>query len=257
VEPGVLAVLAAVAAAAGWVDAIAGGGGLLQLPTVRAAGIPWDPVPKALGVNKVSSICGTTAAVLRYARHGHVRWRSLAVPGAFAFAGSVLGAQAIVLVAKGAGSFLDPAFAACFLALAAWQGGKALRGERPRAVEARPRPVLAAAFAFAIGVYDGAVGPGTGMFLFWAFTTFLALSPLDATGSVKVVNWLTNAGALVPLLANGSVVWLPALVMAGANVVGGALGARTAIRGGARFIRLVTAVVSAAVSAYLLARALT
>jgi uncharacterized membrane protein YfcA len=255
-EPWVLGALAVVAAAAGWVDAIAGGGGILQLPSIRAAGIPLEPVPRALGVNKVSSICGTTAAVLRYASHGHVRWRVLAVPGALALAGSVVGARVVVGVARRAGDVVDAAFAGCFLALAVWQGAKALRGERPAAAPARPRPVAAAALAFAIGVYDGAVGPGTGMFLFWMFTTCLALPPLDATGSTKAVNWLTNAGALAGLLASGAVAWTPALVMAGANVLGGALGARTAVRRGVVFVRVVTALVSAAVSVYLVVRAL-
>jgi uncharacterized membrane protein YfcA len=253
VEPLVLVLLALVACAAGWVDAIAGGGGLLQLPSILAAGIP---LPHALGVNKVSSVCGTTAAVLRYAAHGHVRWRLVALPGALALVGSALGALAIVDVAAAVRPALAPAFAACFLVLAAWQVWKALRPRRPAATAPRSNPAIAAGFAFAIGVYDGFVGPGTGMFLFWAFSTFLALPALDATGSAKAVNWLTNVGALVSLLLAGAVVWLPALVMAGANVLGGAAGARTAIRGGERVVRLVTAGVSAAVSVYLLVRGL-
>jgi uncharacterized membrane protein YfcA len=247
-EPWVLVALAAVGFAAGFVDAIAGGGGLLQLPSVLAAGIP---LPHALGVNKVASVCGTGAAVLRYARHGHVRLRAVALPALLAAAGSALGAFGVVSLPPAARPALEVAFAVCFLGLAAWQVSKVLRRARtPRAAVARP--ALAAAACFAIGGYDGAVGPGTGMFLFWAFSALLAMAPMDATGNVKVANLLSNLGALGALLPAGAVVWAPALAMACGNLLGGETGARTAIRRGATFVRLVTALVSAAVSLWLL-----
>jgi uncharacterized membrane protein YfcA len=253
VEPATLALLAVVATAAGWVDAIAGGGGLIQLPSLLAAGIP---LPHALGVNKASSICGTVAALSRYARHGHVHARRVVLPAVLAALGSALGAVGVLAAARRAEDVLEPAFAVCFLALAAWQAVKAL-GRRGEPVPGPSRPLVAAMLAAAIGAYDGIVGPGTGMFLFWAFTTFLSLAPLDATGSVKLVNALTNAAALAVFVARGSIVWLPALVMAAFNVLGGVLGAHTAIRRGVRFIRVVVAVVSAAVSVHLLLEAFT
>ena len=90
------------------------------------------------------------------------------------------------------------------------------------------------------------------MFLFWAFTTWWALPALEATGTTKAVNWLTNVGALTAFLTSGPVLWSVALSMAAANLVGGWLGAHTAIRTGVTFIRITTAVVSAAASVYLL-----
>jgi uncharacterized membrane protein YfcA len=107
---------------------------------------------------------------------------------------------------------------------------------------------------FGIGLYDGFIGPGAGMFLFWTFTTCFALSPLDGTGTTKAINVCTNAGALLPLLLAGQVLWPVALVMAGANLLGGQIGAHVTIRRGAPLIRLVAAAVSVAASAYLLLR---
>jgi uncharacterized membrane protein YfcA len=250
VETPVLAALVLVAGLAGFVDAIAGGGGLLQLPALVVAGLPLS---NALGVNKTSSICGTTAAIVRYARNGNVRWRVVAIAGPLAALASLAGASAILHVAREAAKAAVPAFAACLLALAVHQAWRAFRP--PVYAPAREsRPVLGYAFATAVGLYDGFIGPGTGMFLFWGFTTLLSLAPLDATGTTKAINGLTNVGALAVLIPTGHVIWPLALSMAAANLVGGWAGAHVAIRRGVRFVRLTTALVSAAASAYLIFR---
>jgi len=247
VETPVLLGLVGIAGLAGFVDAVAGGGGLLQLPPLLAILGPGA----APQVNKVASVCGTTAAVVRYAANGSVRWDRLAWAGPVALVGSFLGTRSYLLVLKDAARVIRPAFAICFLALAAYQAWKALHPASPTAAP-RTRPWLGLAFVGAIGIYDGFVGPGAGMFLFWAFTTWWALPALEATGTTKAVNWLTNVGALTAFLTNGPVMWPVALSMAGANLVGGWLGAHTAIRTGVTFIRITTAVVSAAASVYLL-----
>ena len=247
-EPVVWTLLVLAAGAAGWVDAIAGGGGLIQLPALLAAGVP---LTNAVGVNKVSSICGTSAAVARYARHGSVRWRDLAVAGPVALLASAGGALTLLAVARSAARDVKPFFAVCFLALAAQQVYVVVR--RPRAVlPTVPRPVVGLLFIGLIGLYDGVVGPGAGMFLFWAFTTWFAHPALTATGTTKAVNWLTNLGALVILVAEGQVIWTLALSMASANLLGGFVGAHAAIRRGVAFIRILTALVSAGASVYLL-----
>jgi uncharacterized membrane protein YfcA len=205
-------------------------------------------------VNKVASFSGTTAAAVHYARHGHVRWRLAALAGPVAFAGSLAGSLLYLRVLRDAGRYVKPVFAVCFLLLAAQQIVRALRRsphERPahRAVPAAGLPLI-----LGIGAYDGFVGPGTGMFLFWALTTWFALPPLDATGTAKVLNLATNAGALTAFIAKGAVLWPEALVLAAANVTGGWLGAHTAIRRGVRFIRIVTGIVSIGAAAALLLR---
>jgi uncharacterized protein len=249
-DPLVVAGLVLVAFAAGFVDAIAGGGGLLQLPPMFAALGP----ELALGTSKVSSACGTTTALVRYAAHGSVRWDRVAIVGPVAFAASLLGALGYLELLKRHAEAIEPAFAVVFLALAVHQVRKTLRPEPPPVAPPAPRTAIGTLFCAAIALYDGAVGPGTGMFLFWAFTTWFALAPLEATGTTKAINLLTNLGALVAFVAQGAVLWPLAIAMAGANVAGGFLGAHTAIRRGVRLIRLLTAFACAGAAVYLLVR---
>jgi hypothetical protein len=245
----VLAGLVLASGLAGFVDAIAGGGGLIQLPPLVAAlGVEWAPP-----VNKIASICGTSAATVRYALHGSIRWPVVAAAGPVVLVGSVMGSISYLEVVRQAAHVVKPVFAVCFLALAAQQVASALRGDG--AAAARPaRPWVGRAFVLAIGVYDGFVGPGTGMFLFWTMTVWFALPALEATGTTKAVNWLSNVGAVATFVVRGVVLWPVALALAAANLTGGWLGAHTAIRQGVRFIRIVTAVVSAGASVYLLIR---
>lgn len=250
VEAPVFVLLLLAAGAAGWVDAVAGGGGLIQLPSLMAAGIR---LPMAGGVNKVSSGTGTFGALVRYAHAGHVRWRELPLCGGLAFAGSMLGSWRLVELAQGAGDRLVPLFAACFLGLAAHQGFRVLR-PRAEALVPRRRPWLGALLMLLIGAYDGFIGPGAGVFLFAALSTCFALPPLAATGTTKAVNMLTNLGALVPLVLRGQVLWPLAGSMAAANFVGGQWGAHATLRRGAPLIRLVAATVAVAASVYLLVR---
>jgi uncharacterized membrane protein YfcA len=250
IEPLVLSGLAAVSLLAGFVDAIAGGGGLIQLPPLLAVLGPRT----APGVNKVASISGTTAAVVRYARNGNVRWRLAAVAAPVAAAGSLAASLAYLRVVRDAEGVVKPVFAACFLLLAVQQIHRALRKGHAERVPHAASPAVGFPLVLGIGAYDGFVGPGTGMFFFWALTTWFALPPLDATGTAKVLNLATNAGALVAFVAGGAVIWPVALVLAAANLTGGWLGAHTAIRRGVRFIRIVTGVVSVAAAAWLLFR---
>lgn len=247
--PLVLLLLAA-AGAGGLVDAVAGGGGLIQLPSLLAAGVRQ---PTAGGVNKISSVVGTSGALVRYARAGHVAWSDVPLCGGLACLGSAAGAFGLMEAARSAGQALTPLFAACFVALAVQQALKVLWPRAPR-IAPRRRPLAGYALMLLIGLYDGFVGPGTGMFLFWTFGTCFDHPPLTATGTTKAINVLTNVGALAPLIAAGHVRWPLALAMAGANFVGGQLGARLALRRGAGFVRLVAAAVSMAASVYLLTR---
>ncbi len=247
VELPVLLLLLVIAGVAGFVDAVAGGGGLIQLPPLLALVGP----AAAPGINKASNFCGTSAALVRYARNGSVRWALLAVAGPLAFAGSLAGTLGYLEVLKRAAPVVRPTFAVCFLALAAHQAWRVLRGA-PEPAAPRRWPRVGLVFVGLIGIYDGFVGPGTGMFLFWAFTTWFALPALEATGTTKAVNAITNLGSLTAFVSQGAILWPLALSMAGANLAGGWFGARTAIRRGVRFIRLVTAVVCAGASIYLL-----
>ena len=236
-----LALLAAVAFLAGLVDAVAGGGGLLTLPAILLAGVPPHV---ALGTNKIQSVCGTTAAALRFAHGKKVDVQLLWWFVPVALAGSALGSRLVLLVSP---SLLRPVMVPLFVAIGLYL---ALRGDVGR--EAQPalrtpgRRRAAGALVFLIGLYDGFLGPGTGVFLFMALVVVLGLDAVAATGTTKVLNWSTNAAAVAVFLWHGTYDGRTGLLMALANTLGGLVGSHLAVTRGQRLIRwMVLAVVVA------------
>ncbi|SDR20224.1 TSUP family transporter [Thermostaphylospora chromogena] len=235
------------AAGAGWVDAVVGGGGLVQLPALLVAGVP--PV-QALATNKLASVFGTASAAVTYARTTKFD-RKLAVPA---------GACAVVLAALGAASAAAiPSQALIPLVMVVLTGVGlvvALRpgfGARVRPHLRTPARVWAAILVTGVGIafYDGIVGPGTGMFLIIAFTAILGLDLVSASATAKIINTGTNIGALLFFGYHGHVLWALGLGMAVCNIAGAQLGARTALRRGTRFVRIVLLVVVVALLARL------
>jgi uncharacterized membrane protein YfcA len=248
VEPGLgeIALLTLVALAAGIVDAIAGGGGLLTVPAILWAGLPPH---LALATNKGQSVFGSFAALARFVRGGLVDGRRARVTFPLGLVGS-LGGAALVLATPS--SALRPivvgllAFAALFVGLR--------RGPPPRLADApRPRHAawVAAAIALGIGAYDGFFGPGTGTFLIVAFAALLGDGLAHASASAKVVNFASNLAALALFASRGVVVWQVALPMAGAQLAGGWIGAHLAIRKGDALVRRVVVAVTLALAAKL------
>ncbi|SEH01510.1 hypothetical protein SAMN05444920_120214 [Nonomuraea solani] len=228
-------VLLIAAAAAGWVDAVVGGGGLLQLPAVLMTGMP---TVEAMATNKLSSVFGTTSAAVAYARSTKVD-REVAVPGAvLAVVCAGLGAWAAASISA---EVLRPAVMVVLLAVAAFVTLRPSMGAVP-VPHLRTRPRVAVAVATAgvgIAFYDGIMGPGTGTFLIIAFTTILGLDFVAASASAKIINIGTNVGALVVFGLQGHVQWGIGLGMAVCNVAGAQLGARMALRKGTSFVRIV------------------
>jgi len=229
------------AALAGVVDAVAGGGGLLTVPALLAAGLPPD---LALGTNKGQSVFGSAAALLRYGRAGLVDVRMARVTFPAGLAGSLGGAALVLLVPPSA---LRPVVLVLLVVVAV---ALALRPAAPAPrVGPRPgtgRPIAAAAIALAIGAYDGFFGPGTGTFLIFAFVAFLGLRLQEASADAKVVNFASNLAAVLLFASRGVVIWAVALPMAAGQFAGGLLGAQIAVRGGDRVVRwAVLAVVAA------------
>jgi uncharacterized membrane protein YfcA len=242
--PAVVALLALVALVAGTVDAIAGGGGLLTVPALLAAGLPPH---LALGTNKGQSVFGSFAALLRFAHGGLVDGRRARVTFPLGFAGSVAGAALVLAVPSAA---LRPVIVV-LLALAALFVG--VRRRAPARLEdAPPRrgaTIVAAAVALAIGAYDGFFGPGTGTFLIVAFVALLGDGLAHASASAKVVNFASNLAALALFAARGVVVWRIALPMAAAQLAGGWMGAHLAVRRGDALVRRVVVGVALALAA--------
>ena len=230
------AALTAVAAVAGCVDAIAGGGGLLTLPALLTAGVP---APLALGTNKGQSVFGSGAATLRFARAGKLTWRRSLPSFAAGFVGSLGGAAAV--------SQLDTAALKPLIIVLLCVAAVLVLVPRPRSARPSTRPLLTAtAIALTVGAYDGFFGPGTGTFLIVGFVAWCGLAPERATANAKVVNFASNLAALAVFASRGQVVVVVAAPMALAQLAGGVLGARLALRGGARLVRAAVIAVSAA-----------
>lgn len=243
----VIVLLCMVAAAAGWVDAVSGGGGLLQLPALLLA-VPADKPALALGTNKLSSIFGTSAAAITYGRIEMPRLRTALPMAGAAFAGAALGSlmaihlppsiyRPIILIAL-VGVWLFIAFRRDF-------------GLTPREVSRRRHLVTAIVGGVCIGFYDGAVGPGTGSFLIVLLVAAVGYTFLQASATAKIVNVGTNAASLIVFGLSGSVLWGLGLLMAACNVTGAIIGARTAIARGSGFVRIVLLIVTGVLIAVL------
>jgi uncharacterized membrane protein YfcA len=243
-EPGAatIAALAVVALVGGTIDAIAGGGGLLTVPALLAAGLPPHLV---LGTNKGQAVFGSFAALVRFSRAGLVDRGRARLTFPAGLAGSVAGAALVLAVPQDA---LRPLVLALLAGAALFVG---LRRPGAVAVEARPTgrgAAVAVAIALAIGAYDGFFGPGTGTFLIVAFAGLLGDGLARASASAKVVNFASNLAAIVLFAARGVVVWRVALPMAAAQLVGGLLGAHLAVRRGDALVRRVTVAVTLALA---------
>ncbi|MEU6391987.1 TSUP family transporter [Streptomyces sp. NPDC046939] len=233
-----LVVLCLAALAAGWVDAVVGGGGLLLLPALLL-GLPSSAAgPYALGTNKAVSIVGTTGAAITYARRAPVDVRLAARIGVAALAGSTGGA---LLAAGLSTDVLKPIVMVVLVCVGAFVLFRPAFGTAPSAEPLPARRVLAAiGFAgLGIGFYDGLIGPGTGTFLVLALTALLHLDLVVASATAKIVNCCTNAGALAMFGLKGTVYWQLAGLMALFNLAGGMVGAHTALKRGASFVRVV------------------
>jgi uncharacterized membrane protein YfcA len=243
-EPGLaeISLLAAVALAAGTIDAVAGGGGLLTVPALLAAGLPPH---LALGTNKGQSVFGSFAATVRFGRSGLLDGRRAAVGFPSALAGSFAGAALVLAIPP---ATLRPVVIVLLASVAIFVGVRRPPPPRPEgAAPPRGELAIAAAAALAIGAYDGFFGPGTGTFLIVAYVGLLGDGLARASAAAKVVNFASNLAALVLFAARGAVVWRIALPMAAAQLAGGWLGAHLAIRRGDTLVR--RAVVGVALAA--------
>jgi uncharacterized membrane protein YfcA len=221
--------------AAGWVDAVVGGGGLIQLPALLL--LPGITPVQALATNKMGSIFGTsTSAVTFYARVKPDLWT--AVPMALIALGGSFGGA--ILAASLPASVFKPIIVAALVAVALFTALKPNVGDITMLRHNGHRHyVVACLIGGAIGFYDGLIGPGTGSFLVIALVSAMGYAFLEASAKAKIVNMATNAGALLFFLPHGSLLWGVGLVLGVANMAGGYLGARAAVKQGSGFIRVV------------------
>ncbi len=234
----VLLLLIVAAFGAGTVDAIAGGGGLITVPALLAIGLPTHT---ALGTNKGQSVWGSGAAAVTFWRAGRLDLRKARLTFPLALVGATGGALAVLAVPSGA---LRPVVIVLLIAATVL-----LLVKKPEAGAPPPpraRLAIAAALALVIGAYDGFFGPGTGTFLIVGFVALCGDAPTAATADAKVVNFASNLASITIFALRGEVMWRIALPMAAAQLCGGVLGARLAVRGGARLVRGMVVAVSLA-----------
>lgn len=236
IEPTTIVLLCIAAVAAGWVDAVTGGGGLIQLPSLLIA-MPDTPPANALATNKLASIIGTSAAAITYARRTRIDVRTALPMAIAAFIGAAGGAS---LASQLPAAMFKPVILVLLIAVWIYTLLRPSMGrEQQLRFTGRRHYVIATAAGLAIGFYDGLIGPGTGSFLLIVLVAGLGLSFLAASATAKVVNVGTNLAALIVFSLTGSVIWLLGLLMGACNLIGAVIGARTAIRRGSGFVRAV------------------
>ena len=234
---------------AGFIDAMVGGGGLIQLPALLLL-LPDVPVPTVLGTGKVASLAGTAAALRRYlSGSGAVplRWRTVAVTALVAGGFALLGARAVSGLHKEA---VRPLVLVLLVLMAAYTFWRKDFGSlhAPR-LHGRREVLTGVALGASVGFYDGFFGPGTGSLLLFAFVELFGYDFITASASAKLVNVATNITGLAYFVYTGQVLYQVALPMAVCNVLGSTLGAQMALKRGTGFVRVLFLVM---VSAFIL-----
>ena len=241
-DPGlvVLALLALAGLTAGFIDAVVGGGGLVQLPALLI-GLPGASPVQILATNKLASWLGVSVSSATYLRRVRPDPATFLPLMAAAFVGSLAGAGVASFIPRSA---FDPIVLVALLVVGGWVLMRPSLGEVTtlRFGPGRTR-VLALAAGLVIGFYDGALGPGTGSFLVVAMVGLLGYSFLEGSANARLANWATNLAALVVFVPQGAVLWKVGLVVGVANLVGAYAGARTAVARGTGFVRVFFVVV--------------
>ena len=232
----VLIFLALASGFAGFVDAMAGGGGLIQLPALLI-GLPNKELPLILGTNKVPSIFGTTAAARNYFKKIKPDIPLTISMMGPAFIGSITGAAFAATIPK---DFFKPfiVFLLITVAIYTWRKPALGMNENLKFTH-KKRLLFVALIGLLIGFYDGIFGPGTGTFLVFFLVSGIGYAFLKASATAKLVNIATNAGAILSFQLTGHIWWQLGLLLAFANVAGAVIGSRLAIKGGSPLVRKV------------------
>lgn len=231
--------LVAAALVAGWVDAVVGGGGLIQLPSLLI-GLPADtPVATVSGTNKISSAAGTLVATGTYLRKVKVQWVYALPLMLAAYVGSTIGARLVTLMPR---EWFTPIVLVALVGVGWYTVRRPQMGLNHEVRRSGwPLGLMMTAIGLVIGIYDGFLGPGTGSFFVIALVAILGYGFLQASAMAKLANLTTNVAAIVVL--HDVINWKIGLAMATANLTGGFVGAAMAVRWGNAFVRRVFLVV--------------
>lgn len=230
----ILIILAIASLFAGFIDAVVGGGGLIQFPAFMIL-FPNASVPTAFGTNKIAGLSGTSIAAVQYAKRIKFNWKLLAITAISSFMASFIGAK---LVSNINVNFLKPFIFFVLIVIAIYTFKKKDFGSMASKKLPEKKKYLFGLFlGIIIGFYDGFLGPGTGSFLVLGFVALLGFEFLEASAYAKVINCVTNVSALYVFISQGNYILEIAIIMAVSNVVGSIIGSRMAILRGNEFIR--------------------
>ncbi len=228
-------ILCIAAFAAGFIDAIVGGGGLVQTPAVLIT-LPNYPIATLIGTTKIPAISGTIMAAFQYSFKVKLHWKLLAVMCSIALISAYAGSKTVTLVSN---AFMKPVFFVILILVFIYTYTKkdfGLAVERP--ISKKKQYLYCTFIALLLGFYDGFIGPGTGSFLIVFFISLLGFDFLRASAHAKLVNISTNFGSILFFSAHGHILYQYAMPMAVCNFLGAIFGARLAILKGNKFIRL-------------------
>lgn len=233
---------------AGFVDAVVGGGGLIQIPAMLIL-LPGAPVATIFGTNKFASCAGTTIAVQRYARHVAIDWPTVLPAAITAFVFSFLGSRTVTLLST---AFMRPIVLVLLVLVAIYVFIVKDLGliHQPRHAP-KKATWLGVLIGAGLGFYDGFFGPGTGSFLIFLFVGVFGFDFLSASASAKAINLATNVGSLIYFGWTGHILYRYAVPMALCSVLGATIGTRLAIAKGSRFVRIFFLVIVGALIAKL------
>lgn len=242
----ILLILLLVGVLAGFVDSIVGGGGLISVPAMLLTNLPPS---MALGSNKCASVFGAISSSITFYRSGKINWPLVRKQLPFTILGTVLGTLLVIAIPP---LYLKPILIVLLLIVLIFVIFKQNWGEvNDFHGESKKVMLYCLFFAFAIGMYDGFIGPGTGTFLIFAFI-FAGFDFLHAAGNAKILNLASNAGSLIVFIILGQVNFLYGGVMAIGQIVGAQIGSRLAIKKGSGLVRVVFLVTTTAMIAKLL-----
>ncbi len=226
-------ILAPAAFFAGMVDAVVGGGGLIQIPVLLGQ-FPQTAIPTLFGTNKLASIVGTGAALWRYALSVRIPWLVVLPATAAALLGAWGGAALVAWIPR---ETMRPMVVVLMIAVAVYTFMKKDFGQQATRQLGRADRSKGAVFGLIIGAYDGFFGPGTGSFLIFGFIRLFGMDFVQGSASAKVINFATNLSAIAFFASHGPLLWQVGLGMALCNLAGSYLGTRLALKHGANFIR--------------------
>lgn len=230
-----LIILCIVSFFAGFIDAIVGGGGLLQTPAIMIV-LPQYPVATLFGTTKIPSLSGTAFAAWKYSQNVTLNWKLLIYVAMLAFTGAILGAYSITLIDN---TVIKPVVFFILIAVAVYTYfNKSFGVHQDKDHSLFQQMAIGLFFGFVIGFYDGLIGPGTGTFFILAFIALLGYDFLHASASAKLINMATNIAAICYFGSTGHILYEFAIPMAVCNVGGSFLGTKLALLKGNKFIRI-------------------